>query len=173
VDGIEYLAGVTSTGDAECNGTSVVVRVDAYLSDFLAPLLRQVEAGEPPHAGAPLGAACVDDGACSSLICAGPEEAEKVCSTPCVDLDDTSCGAGRGCAFTGRDRVPYACSTAVGPPLPAKPMTEVIHSGDEQGTTASASCSLSPAGSREGTTLPTSPLYLLAFAAIMRIRKQN
>jgi hypothetical protein len=81
MNGVEYLAGVTSHGDTACVANDHDMRVDAYLAPFIAPFLAAsaegaVAAGEP----------CSYAGECASGACvaAADDPAILYCAPPCT-----------------------------------------------------------------------------------------
>lgn len=88
LDGVEYLAGVTSRGDAECAEFGVDTRVDVY-ADWVK---FYIDVNDPTVTD------CGDDGTCA-LDCDSPDpdcpcEADGLCSTACETLNfDRDCPA--------------------------------------------------------------------------------
>lgn len=92
IDGIEYLIGVTSSGDNRCEQYSRHIRLDAF-SEFLSPFLLLESSRERA-----LGDRCMLEENCASGLCLDPIEqpAFSYCSRVCDrDLD---CASGMHCA---------------------------------------------------------------------------
>jgi MYXO-CTERM domain-containing protein len=93
VDGTEYLAGVTSTGDQGCQSEGNFARTDIYLRNFIEPFIASVAPG-----AAALGARChYADHCASGGTCIESLGAPLVryCSKACTAASD--CPAGMGC----------------------------------------------------------------------------
>jgi MYXO-CTERM domain-containing protein len=86
IDGVEYLAGITSRGDAECAQFGIDTRVDAY-ADWVSFFIEVFD---------PTVTDCGDDGTCA-LDCDAPDpdcpcEYDGYCSTECATLNvDRDC----------------------------------------------------------------------------------
>ncbi len=100
-DGVEYLVGVTSSGDPGCVEHSRQMRVDVYAESFIAPYV----AGARPGAAAP-GDRCFYDEQCAEGVCAVAFDDDRVryCAPSCARPEDCPsdmrCAAGTGrCTF--------------------------------------------------------------------------
>lgn len=95
IDGVEYVAGVTSTGTAECgSGEDINTRTDTYI-EWIRDYVMQYDAGGP----------CASDGTCNPACpdyldgdpdCAGCENG-GACRTDCPELDRDCCAADGVC----------------------------------------------------------------------------
>jgi hypothetical protein len=80
-DGIEHVAGITSTGPAGCGGVAHQTRVDIYRDEFIIPIL---DAWDGP---------CQQDGTCVEDGCRTPDpdcdpcSVDAFCATNCPKLD--------------------------------------------------------------------------------------
>jgi len=118
IEGTEYVAGVTSFGDVNCNIAGAGTRVDRYL-----PFIDAYVANSA--------AACVDDGICESA-CAAPDPdcaadqcgADGACGPGC-GVQDVDCGGSGGlsgpssavsggCAATGDSGPPWTAIAVLG-----------------------------------------------------------
>lgn len=86
-DGKEYVAGVTSSGDAECKTTGTDTRVDAYVSMFIEPQI----AAWSPGSSAP-GERCHYPGQCREGNCVTAEDDPRIqyCAASCATDSDCS-----------------------------------------------------------------------------------
>lgn len=120
----EYLAGVTSAGDNSCAEFGRDMRVDAYATQFIAPLQRQLGEG-----GAGAGERCFYPGQCAAgeCIAAGDDARISYCSIACLRHGDCpaamECSAGRGAADR-RCRYPVPTPGAFGSSCPASSSCE-------------------------------------------------
>jgi MYXO-CTERM domain-containing protein len=78
--GSEYLAGVTSRGDADCAQYAIDTRVDAFTADFIQPFVDATAEGSQP-----VGARCRYDENCASGACLHPSDTTHLmyCSAAC------------------------------------------------------------------------------------------
>jgi hypothetical protein len=92
VSGVEYVAAVTSSGNASCTADAVGTRVSAFYDELLAPYLALGRASS-----ANVGEPCLADSACVSGTCEPAPDEPKVayCTTPCSA--DQDCPAGLAC----------------------------------------------------------------------------
>ncbi len=120
----EYLAGVTSAGDNACIEFGRDMRVDAYATQFLAPLLRQLGEG-----GAGAGDRCFYPRQCAAGECITAADDARIsyCSVACrshgdcpaaMDCSAGPAGAGRRC------RYPAPTPGALGSSCPASSSCE-------------------------------------------------
>ena len=95
IDGIEYLAGVTSSGDAACSVSARDTRVDRVVSDFIRPYIAHSTEGS-----AGVGQRCFYDGNCAVGVCvvAPDDEQIRYCSIACTR--DAECPTGMDCEET-------------------------------------------------------------------------
>jgi hypothetical protein len=93
VDGIEYLAGVTSSGDPVCVDHGTDTRVDAFAEDFVASWV----AATAPGAAA-VGERCFYDAHCAEGTCRFPDDAPSIgyCAPPCSG--DPDCPVEMACS---------------------------------------------------------------------------
>ncbi len=91
--GTEYLVGITSRGDGQCQSYTTDVRVDAYLESFIKPYLARTAAGT-----AAMGAPCVSDAQCAEGRCVAASDDLRLrfclpgCSTPTLCPEGLVCG---------------------------------------------------------------------------------
>lgn len=92
IDDVEYLIGVTSTGDEQCSDHAFEARVDVYLESFITPLLDLAVVGSRGF-----GERCLFADNCASGICVVPDDAPgfSYCSAACSGDDD--CDSGMEC----------------------------------------------------------------------------
>jgi len=92
--GVEAVVGVTSRGDAACAQDATYSRVDAFLSDFIAPTMAAFADGS-----APVGARCLFPEQCAGGAAAcitAPDDANVTyCTASCAA--STDCPAGMQC----------------------------------------------------------------------------
>jgi hypothetical protein len=90
--GIEYLAGVTSSGDAACEDHGTDTRVDVFAEAFVAPYVAATSPG-----AAASGERCYYDDNCASGECRFPDDAPSIgyCAPPCAGAAD--CPAEMAC----------------------------------------------------------------------------
>jgi hypothetical protein len=98
-EAVEYLAGVTSSGDGDCTASGTEMRVDAFLTDFIRPFVEETADGSRT-----LGQRCDDDRACATGLCVtAPDDADvHYCSAVCTA--DADCGAVMRCTAVGPAR---------------------------------------------------------------------
>lgn len=81
IDGVDVVAGVTSSGDVACAAYGEDTRVDAFASGFIAPMVARAAPGS-----AALGAVCLYDGNCApgaTCVAAEDDPAVRFCSVRC------------------------------------------------------------------------------------------
>lgn len=97
--GVEWLIGVTSSGDAGCTLDGADQRADLpFVTDFIQPHLEQFEAGDPCRADGTCDEACTADGQlgdpdCAAAHCAADGVCAEACTAP-LDPDCTAIAAG-------------------------------------------------------------------------------
>ena len=111
VDGVEYLAGVTSSGDPACAQFGRSTRVDPYANDFILPFLRSTEPG-----AAQLGERCYYQAQCTTGLCITAIDDPRIqyCSEPCTN---GACREGQQCDNANNlCRYPFPTPGAFGSP---------------------------------------------------------
>jgi len=97
--GVEYLAAVTSRGDAGCRAFAVRTRVDPYVADFIQPYVDATQPG-----AARTGDRCAYPAQCATGLCrpADDDPASRFCSAACTrdaDCPRAMTCLGRRCAY--------------------------------------------------------------------------
>lgn len=137
VDGVEYLAGVTSSGDPACVSHGTNVRVDVHRDGFLQPAIDAANALPTDPVGGPVGAA---DASLCDQRCATDDDcpADHTCSDrgdgmrcryqdfPAGYLDGSPCGDEDACpeglcAAVERDGAPVCVCYTLCPEAAAEP----------------------------------------------------
>ena len=103
IDGAEFLAGVTSHGDARCSISATDMRVDR-VADFIASYV----AATAEHS-ASTGARCLYPEQCAAGACVVPDDGGfGYCSTPCPCPSSMACSSGQCIYWTPSPGAPNA-----------------------------------------------------------------
>ena len=124
LDGVEFLAGVSSSGDEGCESSATEMRIDAVAADFLEPYITATTEG-----AADVGQRCSYDRNCASSACFWPPDAPSFgyCSAACRASGD--CPSHMLC-----DQSPAVKQCRYPPPSPgALGASCVLHADCEQG----------------------------------------